>query len=438
MSNVINDQFSLDPNLPLLMDEQDPLAALRKEFHIPSQDNNQENNQENKQEVAYFCGNSLGLQPRRTAEYTHEVLSQWQSLAVKGHFEGPYPWMPYHELLTEPLAQLVGALPEEVVAMNSLTANLHLMMATFFKPDQKRTKIVIEQHAFPSDHYAVESQLIFHQLDPKEHLITLPHRDDLLFYTQDWLDLIDQQGDSIALIVLPGVHYYSGQFLDLKSITEAAHAKGCLVGVDLAHAVGNTVLSLHQWEVDFAVWCHYKYVNSGPGAVGGCFVHQRHAKNTSLPRLSGWWGHDKESRFQMHPQFQAIASADGWQLSNPPIVSLAAIRASLEVFSKAGGMAPLREKSKRLTAYFEYLINEQLNDQITIITPSDPQQRGCQLSLVINNPKTSGKALHQHLNAQGVSVDWREPNVIRAAPVPLYNRFQEVHQLVEILKEQLL
>lgn len=422
--------YSFGPEFPKTMDQKDSLAPLREAFFIPRQDSGEE--------TLYFNGNSLGLQPRCTADYVNEVLSQWQKLAVKGHFQGPYPWLPYHEFLAEQTARLVGALPEEVVVMNSLTTNLHLMMATFFQPTPQRNKIVIEQHAFPSDHYAVESQLKQHQLDPSQCLITLPHREDLLFHLDDILQLIENEGQRIALLVLPGVHYYSGQFIDLAPITAAAHKQGCLVGLDLAHAVGNVPLCLHQWHVDFAVWCHYKYLNSGPGAVGGCFIHQRHATNTSLPRLAGWWGHDKSSRFEMGQKFSAIASAEGWQLSNPPILSLAAIRASLDIFSKAGGIEPLRQKSLQLTGYFEYLIKHFLKDQITLITPSNPERRGCQLSLVISSNKITGKELHQQLNQRGVSVDWREPNVIRAAPVPLYNQFQDVYQLVEILKELLL
>jgi len=424
--------YSVDLDYAVKMDQQDPLAAFRDEFYIPRFEGNASN------QALYFCGNSLGLQPRCTSEYVNEVLEQWQQLGVKGHFEGPYPWLPYHELLAEPLAKLVGAKTEEVVAMNSLTTNLHLMMVSFFQPTSLRNKIVIEQHAFPSDNYAVASQLIHHKLDPASHLITLRHRDDLLFYTEDVLQLLEQQGDQIVLLLLPGIQYYTGQRLDLEVITKAAHEKGCLVGADLAHAVGNTPLELHQWQVDFAVWCHYKYLNSGPGAVGGCFIHQRHAENKSLSRFAGWWGHEKQTRFDMNDQFSAIASAEGWQLSNPPIVSLAAIRASLDVFSKADGMAPLRKKSLLLTGYFEYLLQQQLDSRVTIITPSNPEQRGCQLSLKIESSRISAKDCYQALCDRGVNVDWREPNVIRATPVPLYNRFQDVYQLVELLKELLL
>ncbi|MCJ8270696.1 MAG: kynureninase, partial [Psychrosphaera sp.] len=309
-------------------DELDPLKHFRDQFHIPKQQNG-------KNEV-YFVGNSLGLQPKLTSEYVNDELTKWQELGVKGHFESEPPWMPYHEFLTEQSAKIVGAQNNEVVCMNTLTANLHFMMVSFFKPTKKRYKIVIEDHAIPSDHYAVESQLRHHGLDPKEAMILLkPREGEELLNHDDLKAIIDEQGDSIALLMLPGVQYYTGQVLDMKSITQWGHDKGIMVGFDLAHAAGNVPMQLHDWDVDFACWCNYKYINSGPGAVGGCFVHERHATNTKLNRFAGWWGHDKTTRFKMANEFSATPTAEGWQLSNPPILSLAAIRASLEVFKQA-------------------------------------------------------------------------------------------------------
>ncbi len=412
-------------------DELDPLKRFRDAFHIPKQDNGDNE--------VYFVGNSLGLQPKLTSQYLNEELTQWQTRGVKGHFEGEHPWMPYHEFLTEQSAAIVGAKATEVVCMNSLTTNLHLMMVSFFRPSKNRYKIVIEAHAFPSDHYAVESQLRHHGLDPQEAMILVKPRDgEELLHADDIKAIIDQQGDSIALLLLPGVQYYTGQLLDMKTITKWGHNKGIIVGFDLAHAAGNVPMQLHDWDVDFACWCNYKYLNSGPGAVAGCFVHQRHVTNPALNRFAGWWGHDKTSRFKMTNNFQPTPTAEGWQLSNPPIFSLAAIRASLDVFSQAGGMEPLREKSLKLTGYMEYLLNQQLGERISIITPTDPAQRGCQLSLSIEtlSIKTGvkpGKDIFNALEAAGVTTDWREPNVIRCAPVPLYNNFVDVYHFVQIL-----
>jgi kynureninase len=407
-------------------DEQDPLKAFRDEFHIPKQANGDNE--------IYFVGNSLGLQPKLTSQYINEELIQWQTLGVKGHFEGDFPWMPYHEFLTEQSAQIVGAQPNEVVCMNSLTTNLHLMMVSFYQPTKVRYKIVIEDHAFPSDHYAVESQLRHHGFDPKEAMIFVKPRDgEELLHPDDIKAIIDEQGDSIALLMLPGVQYYTGQVLDMKAITQWGHNKGIMVGFDLAHAAGNVPMALHDWDVDFACWCNYKYLNSGPGAVAGCFVHERHATNTELNRFAGWWGHDKTTRFKMANEFHPTPTAEGWQLSNPPIFSLAAIRASLDVISKAGGMGPLREKSLKLTGYMEHLLKEQMGDRIHIITPTDPSQRGCQLSLSVRMDGKAGKDIYNALEAAGVITDWREPNVIRCAPVPLYNNFEDTYQFVQTL-----
>ncbi|WP_163833672.1 kynureninase [Spartinivicinus ruber] len=419
-------QFQLGEAFAYQLDQQDPLKALRSEFYIPS-------TAEGKEEY-YFCGNSLGLQPKRTQDYINEVLTNWSQRGVKGHFQGDYPWLPYHEYLTEQMASLVGAKPCEVVMMNSLTVNLHLMMVTFFKPTAQRYKIVLEDHAFPSDHYAVTSQLDYHGISATEGVQLLtPKPGEELLDEVDILNLIESEGDSIALMLLPGVQYYTGQVLDLKAITEHAHRKGIIVGVDLAHAAGNIELQLHDWNVDFACWCSYKYLNSGPGSIAGCFIHERHVTNTQLKRFAGWWGHDKASRFAMMSQFQAIPTAEGWQLSNPPILSLAAIRASLDTFALAGGIKPLRKKSIKLTGYLVFLLS-QLADAISIITPKHPVRRGCQLSLKCCVPHLTGKQLFEQLDLQAVTTDWREPNVIRVAPVPLYNSYYDVYQFVQILK----
>ncbi|WP_241238867.1 kynureninase [Colwellia sp. Arc7-635] len=409
-------------------DEQDPLAKMREQFSIPKQSNGTDG--------YYFTGNSLGLQPKLARTAVLEVLDAWQERGVKGHFEGEFPWMPYHEFLTEQAAQIVGALPQEVVMMNSLTANLHFMMASFYQPSEQRSKILIEDHAFPSDHYAVESQLKHHGKSVDDNLLLwAPRAGEALLNYQDLWQIIEQHGDELALILLPGVQYYTGQVLDMQRITEVAHARGIKVGFDLAHAAGNIELSLHQWQVDFACWCSYKYLNSGAGSVAGCFVHQRHIENTELNRLAGWWGHDKSSRFKMENTFKPIPTAEGWQLSNPPVLSLAAVRGALDTVKLAGGMPALRKKSLLLTDYMITLIKTELGDKIRIITPENPAERGCQLSLMINVAGLDGKAMFTELEKNGVTTDWREPNVIRVAPVPLYNSFQDIYHFVRILKE---
>jgi len=410
------------------LDKQDPLAQMRNNFGIPKQANGEDE--------YYFTGNSLGLQPKLAREYVIELLDAWQQRGVKGHFEGDHPWLPYHEFLTEQSAELVGALPEEVVMMNSLTANLHLMMVSFYQPKGKRTKILIEDHAFPSDHYAVESQLKHHHQDVDSNmLLWRPPSGEELLNHEDLYQLIEQHGDEIAMILLPGVQYYTGQVLDMKTITEKAHAKGIIVGFDLAHATGNLVMELHDWQVDFACWCSYKYLNSGAGSVAGCFVHQKHVTNTELNRFSGWWGHDKSTRFQMENNFKAIPTAEGWQLSNPPVLSLAAIRGSLDTIKLAGGIKTLREKSLKLSQYMMDLITQELTKSVRIITPTADHERGCQLSLMITVDGLDGKAMFNALEENGVTTDWREPNVIRVAPVPLYNSFEDVYHFVRILKE---
>lgn len=412
------------------LDKQDPLHHMREQFHIPKQDNGDDE--------IYLCGNSLGLQPKRTQEYLNYELSQWQKLGVKGHFSGDFPWMPYHEFLTEESAKLVGAKNTEVVCMNSLTANLHFMMVSFYRPTQTRNKILIEDHAFPSDHYAVESQIRFHGFDPDQSmLLAKPREGEETLRTEDLLNLIELHGEEIALIMLPGVQYYTGQVLDMKAITAAGHAKGCMVGFDLAHATGNIPMSLHDWDVDFAAWCSYKYLNSGPGSVAGCFVHEKHHANLELPRFAGWWGHDKESRFRMENRFVPMQSAEAWQVSNPPILSLAAIRASLDTVKEAGGIHALREKSLKLTRYLRDLLTQELADEINILTPADENASGCQLSLTVNLHGLDGKTVFDRIEAAGVTCDFRHPNVIRVAPVPLYNSFEDAYRFVAILKDSL-
>ncbi len=419
------------------LDEQDALRNFRDKFHIPKQ--------ESGEDVLYFTGNSLGLQPKTTRTYIEQELKDWENWGVEGHFHAKRAWMPYHELLTDSLAKIVGAKPIEVVAMNSLTVNLHLLMVSFYRPTAERYKIVIEKNAFPSDQYAVKSQIEFHQqisnfkfqipdseANPKsEWLIELaPRESETTLRIEDIEKTLRENGDEIALILLGGVNYYTGQAFDMRQITEIGHQVGAVVGFDLAHAAGNIELNLHDWNVDFAAWCSYKYLNSGPGGIGGVFVHERHSGNFDLPRFAGWWGHDKETRFLMGDEFQPIVGAEGWQLSNPPIFQLAALRASLDIFEEAG-MENLREKSVRLTNYLEFLLGEIHDERISVITPTDSNERGCQLSIRVAN---ADKNLFKAISAKGVIADWREPDVIRVAPVPLYNSFVDVWKFVEILK----
>jgi len=397
---------------------------LREHFHLPTD--------EHGQPLAYFCGNSLGLMPRNAAALVNEELSDWATKAVEGHFHARRPWMPYHELLTDPLARLVGAKPIEVVAMNTLTVNLHLMMVSFFQPKGERRRIVIERGAFPSDRHAVVSQLHVHGLDPATDLIELtPRSGEDTLREEDIEAVFTEHGPTIALVLLPGVQYYTGQFLDIPRLTKAAHAQGARVGVDLAHAVGNLPLHLHEWGPDFAVWCHYKYCNAGPGAVGGCFVHERHAEAFDLPRFAGWWGHDKNTRFKMGPEFVPQPGAEGWQLSNPPILSLAPLIASLQLFELAGGMEPLRKHSQILTGMLERFVHHRLGGKVEIVTPTDPERRGCQLSLRLKTG--DGRKTFERLMANGIICDWREPDVIRVAPTPLYNTAEEIERLVAAL-----
>ncbi|MGH8080588.1 MAG: kynureninase [Lysobacter sp.] len=417
------------PAYAAALDAADPLPTLRGEFLIPKH---------REREQTYFVGNSLGLQPRGARAHVEEVLDKWAMEAVEGHFTGQAQWMPYHELVREPLARVVGALPHEVVAMNSLTANLHLMMVSFYRPTRERPAILIEAGAFPSDRYAVASQIAFHGFDPDTDLIEL-HADEPggLISMESIERAIAEHGSRLALVLWPGVQYRSGQAFDLDRIVKLAHAQGAVCGFDLAHGAGNLELALHDSGVDFAVWCHYKYLNSGPGAVAGCFVHERHA-HSERPRFAGWWGHETSTRFRMGPEFVPTAGAEGWQLSNPPILGLAPLRASLDLFDRVG-MRALREKSQRLTGYLETLIRDRLGDTLDIATPADPAQRGCQLSLrVIGgrglSGRPAGRALFDYLAEQGVLGDWREPDVIRISPAPLYNTHADVLRFAEVVE----
>ncbi|WP_067484620.1 kynureninase [Actinomadura hibisca] len=404
------------------LDEADPLPTLRGEFLVPPAPGGPF------AEAAYFAGNSLGLQPRATAARLTEELQDWATYAVEGHTQARRPWVDYHELLREPAARLVGALPHEVVAMNTLTVNLHLMMASFYRPRDGRTRIVIEDSAFPSDSYAVASQAVHHGLDPVETVVRLTPRDgEDNLRTEDVLAFLEREGDTVALLMLGGVNYLTGQLMDMAAITKAGRAAGAVVGWDLAHAAGNVPLRLHDWDVDFAAWCTYKYLNSGPGAVAGCFVHERHVRDASVPKLAGWWGTDPATRFRMAPDIDPPASADAWQLSNPPILALAPVLVSLEIFDRVG-MDALRSKSERLTAYLAERFAA--IPGVEVITPPDPQQRGTQLSVRIADAGTMVRRLAEE---HGVIADAREPDVIRFAPVPLYCTFHDCHRAAEAL-----
>lgn len=384
--------------------------------------------------MIYLCGNSLGLQPKSTEQYIKQELDDWAKLGVEGHTHARKPWLPYHEFLTDQMAAIVGAKPEEVVIMNTLTVNLHLMMVSFYRPTKTRYKIIIESDAFPSDKYAVESQLEMHGIDPKDGLLLwYPPKGEAICRMEDLERLLNDNKDEVALIMIGSTNYYSGQAFPLKEITRLGHQHGAMVGFDLAHGAGNIQPNLHECGADFAVWCSYKYLNSGPGSLGGCFVHERHRHNPELKRFAGWWGHNKESRFNMRQEFDVLPGAEGWQLSNPPILSMAAIRASLQVFADAG-FDKIRQKSVQLTGFLEFLLNDMGDPNIQIITPSDPQQRGSQLSIQVKN---ADRKLHDALTEQGVISDWREPDVIRVAPAALYTRFEDVYEFINRLKNAL-
>ncbi len=402
------------------MDRRDPLAHFRERFYFPKSKDGAD--------CIYLCGHSLGLQPKTAASFIEQELRDWAQLGVEGHFHATNPWMPYHRQLAQGTAALVGAETIEVVVMNSLTVNLHLMMASFYRPTAQRHKILVEYGAFPSDQYAVQSQIRFHGLDPASSLLELRPRDGESCLRHEDIDsLIDREGDAIALILLGGVNYATGQVFDLEQITQAGHRKGCVVGFDLAHAAGNVPLRLHDWGPDFAVWCSYKYLNGGPGCVAGCFVHERYAHAHTGPRFAGWWGHDEESRFRMGPEFRPMGGAEGWQLSNPPILALAPLRASMDIFAEAG-MERLRAKSVLLTAYMRFLLEKSPSEKFSIVTPRDESQRGAQLSIRLPG---QGREFCDRLSAAGVIGDWREPDTFRVAAVPLYNSFQDVFGFVQ-------
>ena len=411
-------------------DAADPLRAFRAEFLIPPH----EGDDGRPVDSVYFCGNSLGLQPRAVREAVNAELDYWGELGVEGHFKGRLPWMDYHEFVRDDLAAVVGAQPAEVVAMNTLGVNLHLMMVSFYRPTAERPAILIEAGAFPTDRYAVESQIRLHGFDPADALIELEADEPNGSISIAAIErALTEHGSRIALVMLPGVQYRTGQAFDLKAIAALAHRHGCTVGFDLAHAVGNLPLQLHDSDADFAIWCSYKYLNAGPGAVGGAFVHARHA-TAALPRFAGWWGHDKHTRFQMGPQFQPTPGADGWQLSNPPILALAPLRVSLELFRRAG-MPALHEKSLQLTGYLEWLVHTQLADVLEVVPPAEPARRGAQLSIRVRGGREHGRALFAYLMAHGIIGDWREPDVIRISPVPLYNRFADCLAFAEAVRD---
>jgi kynureninase len=420
-------EFQFSPDFAKKLDQQDPLAAFRLRFHFPNF---------HTENPVYFTGNSLGLQPKTAATYLQEELDDWAKFGVEGHFLSRRPWFSYHENLTTMAAKVVGAKPIEVVITHSLTTNLHLLMVSFYRPTGKRVKILCEEKAFPSDQYALASQVAFHGL-PQDALVEVgPRQGEQLIREEDILAKIQELGDELALVMIGGVNYYTGQYFDLAKITKAGHAVGAVVGFDLAHAAGNVNLHLHDWNVDFAAWCGYKYLNSSPGGVSGMFIHENHAHNKSLPRFAGWWGHNKEVRFQMEPGFDPIPGAEGWQLSNAPVLGMAAHLASLEIFEEAG-MDRIGEKRDQMTAYLEFLIHEisvrnQDKCEFEIITPSSPSQRGAQLSIMAIG---QGRKLFDKLTALGVIADWREPNVIRIAPAPLYNSYEDCWRFAQYLEQ---
>lgn len=420
-------QFENNLSFAQKMDQNDPLKSFRERFLMPNF---------HEKPVRYFTGNSLGLQPKQTKEYIQEELDAWAKYGVEGHFLAKKPWFSYHENLTNKVAAIVGAKPLEVVVTHSLTTNLHLLMVSFFRPEGKRRKLLCEAKAFPSDQYALETQVKFHGLNIEEDLIEIsPREGEHLIREEDILSKIEEVGDELALVMIGGVNYYTGQLFDMKKITEAAHKVGAIAGFDLAHAAGNINLELHDWGMDFAAWCSYKYLNSSPGGVSGIFVHERHANRPELPRFAGWWGHDKEDRFLMEPGFKPMHGAEGWQLSNAPVIGMAAHNASLDIFMEAG-MDRIGEKRDVLTAYLEYIIDDitERNKEkcrFEIITPRDKTKRGAQLSILAHG---QGKALFDQLSDEGVVADWREPNVIRVAPAPLYNTFEDVYYFGQILE----
>ena len=420
-------QFSADQDFAREMDAQDSLRQFREKFHLPL-------DKDGKPQI-YFAGNSLGLMPKSSRRIVEEELDNWAKLAVDAHHAAGTPWYSFHEALREPISRLVGAKPIEVICMNSLTVNLHLMMATFYRPTKSRFKILMEEPAFPSDTYAIKTQIVHHGLSPKDALVLArPRKGEFTIRTEDIVDLIEKDPNQLAVVMIGAVNFFTGQLYDIPKITAAAQKRGIIAGFDLAHAIGNVPLALHDWSADFAVWCSYKYLNAGPGAVAGAFVHERHATNTKLPRLAGWFGNDPNTRFRLHlePEFIPVPSADGWQISNPPIFSMAPLRASLAIFDEAGGMESLRAKSIKLTGYLEFLLTEIGSKKFTVITPREPGARGCQLSILAHEHP---KKLFEELQIAGVKCDFREPNVVRVAPTQLYNTFDEVWRFAKILAE---
>ena len=411
------------------MDKNDSLQHFRDNFYIPMV---------NGKESIYFAGNSLGLQPRSTQEYILGELEDWANYGVEGHLHARYPWLSYHELFPRLLQNLVGGEPEEIVVMNQLTVNLHILMTSFYRPTERRFKIICEAKAFPSDQYAIESQVMLHKMVPAEAIIEVgPAEGEYTISTKDILAAIKTHGHETALVLFGGVNYYTGQVFDMEAITKAAHEAGAVCGLDLAHAVGNVPLRLHDWNVDFACWCSYKYLNSGPGSVAGAFIHERHVSNTDIPRMAGWWGHDKESRFKMDKDFIPMPTAEGWQLSNAPILSMAAHRASLDIFQEAG-MHNIYAKARQLSDFLLHIIDE-INSRtpepiITVITPRNEKEKGCQVSMLM---RKNGKAIFDGLISAGVIADWREPDCIRVAPVPLYNSFEDIYRFGEIISKML-
>lgn len=410
------------------LDADDPLAHMRERFAIPRRDDGRH--------LTYLVGHSLGLQPRAARDLVIEELDKWAQLGVAGHFKTDRPWAPYHEEIAGPMARLVGAKPQEIVAMNGLTVNLHLLMASFYRPTAERHEILIEDHAFPSDHYVAESQLRHHGLDPDASLITVKSSDDDdALDPSRILDVIAERGERLALVLLPGIQYYTGQVLPMADIVAAGHQVGAKVGLDLAHAAGNIEMSLNEWGPDFAAWCTYKYLNSGPGSTAVAYVHERHLGDPDLPRLEGWWGHDKASRFDMDNKFVAPPTAEAWQMSNSPILSTAPIIASVAEFERAGGMAPLRAKAERIGTYLDDMLEALIGDRVERITPGTPSERGSQVSLRMTQPHVDGQAVFDQLLASNVQCDWRYPDVIRVAPAPLYNSFSDVHRFTTILSK---
>ena len=407
------------------LDAQDKLNKYQEEFIFPKV---------NDKKVIYFTGNSLGLQPKRTKKYIDEVMNDWANLAVEGHFYAEKPWWDYHERFANPLSKLVGALPAEVTVMNTLTVNLHLLMVSFYRPTKSRYKIICEEKAFPSDQYMFQSQVHFHGYKTEDAIVEIKRRNgEHNIRLEDVLAKIEEVGEELALALIGGVNYYTGQVFDMKTITAAGHKAGAYVGWDLAHAAGNVKLELHDWNVDFAAWCSYKYMNSGPGNASGCFVHEKHHHDAALPRFAGWWGHNKERRFKMEPTFDPVHGADGWQISNLPVLSLAPYLASVEMFDEIG-MEALIEKRNLITSYLEFILQEidkEVDSTFEIITPSNPAERASQLSVLLHG---EGRSLFDYLMENGVITDWREPNVIRLAPVPLYTSFADMYEFGQILK----